>query len=543
MTSRRSRGLLALILLTYLVLGVLFAVYTPRWQAPDEPAHYNYIRYLAENRSFPVLQMGDYPHAYMEEIKGRRFPPDLSIDPIRYEYHQPPLYYSLAAPVYLLAKGNLLALRLLSVVLGAGIVLLAYATGRRIYPAWPALALAAAAFVAFLPQHLATVSQAGNDVLAELLFALVLYQLVGWLQDRPVVSDEPSAIDRPQSAIPGGHAVENPQHLRGTLSKIVLGCLLGLILITKTTAYIAAPLALGVLGWCWLRERVPARRILADLAWIALPAALIALPWYARDMAVYGWPDFLGLQRHGAVVVGQLRLGEYLAQFGAVSYLQRLIEFTFKSFWGVFGWQGVFMDSRIYLVLAILSALAAGGLVLRVARCVFRHPDASNASQTHNAQSAIRNPQSAILLAATILLTLLVYAGYNLEFVQHQGRYLFTALIPLAIFFALGWDEAVQPRSSLLLALGLLLLGFGLLAWAVALGPGLPKWPLALILVFAACMAILSSIRNTQSARRQESAMPRGHAVRHLFFVFPYVLLPLLSLYALFGAILPQLTS
>ena len=78
----------------------------PAWQAPDEPAHYNYIRYLAETGRFPVLQMGDYPHDYLEEIKSRRFPPDLSIDPIRYEYHQPPLYYSLAAPVYLLAKGR-----------------------------------------------------------------------------------------------------------------------------------------------------------------------------------------------------------------------------------------------------------------------------------------------------------------------------------------------------------------------------------------------------------------------------------------------------
>jgi 4-amino-4-deoxy-L-arabinose transferase-like glycosyltransferase len=529
MTSRRSRGLLALILLTYLVLGVLFAVYTPRWQAPDEPAHYNYIRFLAENRRFPVLQMGDYPHEYMEEIKGRRFPPDLSIDPIRYEYHQPPLYYSLAAPVYLLANGNLLALRLLSVVLGAGVVLLAYATGRRIYPAWPALALAAAAFVAFLPQHLATVSQAGNDVLAELLFALVLYQLVGWLEAPSPVRDQPSAIGHQSSAT--GHrqsAIMSLQQPRSTLSAIVLGLLLGLILITKTTAYIAVPLALGVFVWRWLRERTRARRILADLASTAIPALLLALPWYARDVAVYGWPDFLGLQRHGAVVVGQLRLGEYLAQFGAASYLRRLIEFTFKSFWGVFGWQGVFMDSRIYLVLAILSALAAGGLALRI----FRRP-----SSTANPQSAIHNPQSLWLLAAAILLTLLVYAGYNLEFVQHQGRYLFTALIPIAIFFALGWDEAVQPRSSLLLALGLVLLGFGLLAWGVTLGPGLPKWPLALILVFAACMAALSSILD------RGSTLPNGYAVRMLFFVFPYVLLPLLSLYGLFGAILPQLTS
>jgi 4-amino-4-deoxy-L-arabinose transferase-like glycosyltransferase len=517
MSPGRRHALLGVILLIYLVLGTLFAVYTPRWQAPDEPAHYNYVRYLAENGQFPVLRMGDYPHDYMEEIKGRRFPPDLSVAPIRYEYHQPPLYYFLAAPVYLLVTGNLVPLRLLSVALGAGVVALAYATVRRIYPGWPALALAAAAFVAFLPQHLATVSQVGNDVLAELLFALVLFQLVGWLQAPSAISHQRSAISRPKSTI------NNPQ------SAILLGLLLGLILITKTTAYIALPLALGVLVWRWLRDRAPARRILTDLALIALPAAVIALPWYARNAATYGWPDFLGLQRHDAVVVGQLRLREFLAQFGAASYLRRLIEFTFKSFWGVFGWQGVFMDSRIYLALALLCGVVVAGLVLRVVYSAFHRAGGSNAPRTTH--HTARTTQSLWLLAATVLLTLLVYAWYNLQFVQHQGRYLFTALIPIAIFFALGWDEALQRRSSLLIALGLLLLGFALLAWGVTLGPGLPKWPLALIFVAALGMTALHSIRNPQAA------------IRNLVFVLPYALLPFLSLYALFGAILPQLAS
>jgi hypothetical protein len=162
--------------------------------------------------------------------------------------------------------------------------------------------------------------------------------------------------------------------------------------------------------------------------------------------------------------------------------------------------------------------------VLRITRCVNRTHHAPRT--THHAP---RTAKSLWLLAATVLLTLLVYAWYNLQFVQHQGRYLFTALIPIAIGFGLGWDQALQPRSSLLIALGLVLLGFALFAWGVTLGPGLPKWPLAIIIVFAALLAALSSIRNPQSR------------IRNLVFVLPYALLPLLSLYALFGAILPQL--
>ena len=132
------------------------------------------MRFVATTGGFPVLEMGDYPHGYLEEIKSRKFPPDMSIDPIRYEFHQPPLYYVLLSPVYRLTGGAFLPLRLASVLLGAGVVLLAYAVGRRVFPQRASLALGTAAFVAFLPQHLADVSQVGNDVLAELLFAAVL---------------------------------------------------------------------------------------------------------------------------------------------------------------------------------------------------------------------------------------------------------------------------------------------------------------------------------------------------------------------------------
>ena len=83
MTRVQRRFFFAAILSLYLFLGRSSSLLTPPWQAPDEPAHFNYIRYLVENKRFPALQMGDYPHAYLEEIKASGFPADLSIDPIR----------------------------------------------------------------------------------------------------------------------------------------------------------------------------------------------------------------------------------------------------------------------------------------------------------------------------------------------------------------------------------------------------------------------------------------------------------------------------
>jgi 4-amino-4-deoxy-L-arabinose transferase-like glycosyltransferase len=513
MNAPRPRLILALILSLYFALGILFAANTPAWQAPDEPAHYNYVRYLAEQDSFPVLHMGDYPHAYLEEIKSRRFPPDLSIDPIRYEFHQPPLYYALAAPIYGLTGGDPFSLRLFSVALGAGIVLLAYAIARRVFPVRPALALGTAAFVAFLPQHLATVAQIGNDVLAELLYAAVLFVLLGWLM-KPADRKRQNREGRPGNSLG-------------------LGILLGLILITKTTAYVALPLAAGVLIWRWRRERAGIKRILIEGLAIAAPAALIALPWYARDIAVYGWPDFLGLVRHDQIVVGQLRAADFVAQQGWPAYWLRAVRDTFRSFWGQFGWMGVVLDTRVYFVLLLLSGVALGGLVLRAVR-----------------RGCRRLPLALILLGIAILLTCLVYVWYNTQFLQHQGRYLFTALIPIAIFFCLGWEGALRPGAGRILAAALAIFGFGLAAWGVIAGSGLPKWPLAITAASVAGLLILDlGLRSVErGATSTSDALPSamsatpGYALHLLAFALPFTMLPLLDLYALFGGIVPQLT-
>src|SRR5690349_7535768 len=84
------------ILLAYLIIGTLYALQTPRWQVPDEPAHYNYIRQLVTQHAFPVLEPGDYNQAYLSELTSTGFPPEKPIDSLEYEDHQPPLYYLLA---------------------------------------------------------------------------------------------------------------------------------------------------------------------------------------------------------------------------------------------------------------------------------------------------------------------------------------------------------------------------------------------------------------------------------------------------------------
>jgi 4-amino-4-deoxy-L-arabinose transferase-like glycosyltransferase len=420
--SRRAEPAgLVLIVLAYLVLGVLYATLTPPWQVPDEPAHYNYVRYLVEERRFPILQMGDYDQAYMDEITKERFDPALSIDPIRYEFHQPPLYYLLAAPIYALFDGLLLPLRLLSILLGAILLVVTYLAGKAMFPnlAWPALGMTA--FVAFIPQHVAMTAAVENDALGELCVGLVLLGLIRWLR-----ADEST----------------RPRRLIG------IGLCIGLGLLTKTTAYITLPLAVIAVGLkFWQRSpagkrHMDVRGVLAATGSLLLPALLLGLPWFVRNARVYGGLDILGLERHGQVVVGQLRTSEWIAQHGWARLPGAFITTTFHSFWAQFGWMAVPIDARIYTVLSLLSGIAAlGFLFWLIDFCTAKY----------QAQAA------AILLACSGLLTLATFLGYNLSFYQAQGRYLFPALIPLSIAWVLGLRQILRRENAALIGIALAL--------------------------------------------------------------------------------------
>ena len=146
-----EKSFFALILLSYLVAGALYAIYTPPWQAPDEPAHFNYIRQVVQNGCCPRIEEGDWGSDYLARLTSTRFAPEHldQLDSIQYEDHHPPLYYLLASVAFKLSAGDLIALRLCSVVLGAAVVCLSYLIARRLRPSQPQVALGAMALVAF----------------------------------------------------------------------------------------------------------------------------------------------------------------------------------------------------------------------------------------------------------------------------------------------------------------------------------------------------------------------------------------------------------
>lgn len=444
------------ILAGYFFVAGLFAVNVPAWQAPDEPAHYNVVRQVAGRGCCPLIEAGDWDNALLERLKGRRFTPfvdgggggvnELHLLPtIQYEDHQPPLYYMLLAPVYAASGGSLTALRLASVVIGAGMVIAAYAVTLRAFHGRYGVAWTAAAFVAFLPQHVHILASVNNDALAWVLCGAILW----------------ASIDHADG---------------GSTPAWALGLLVGVAMLTKTTAYMMAGVAFAAV---WLAPQKDRKRLadhVGDIdftehgeyrppwyatryrtwtavitglrhmllaAWYHVPTsraqrlALFLVPalalgslWWLRNIAVYGFPDFLGLGAHDEVVVGQLRTADYIARIGAGAYLRDAVGTTVTSFFGQFGWMAIPLHS--FAVGAVGLAALLGVTVLGLIASI---------------PAARRTPAARgtwLLFGLTALLAVGMLVYYNTSFVQFQGRYAYPLLIPLAVTVALGLDYLRQ---------------------------------------------------------------------------------------------------
>lgn len=506
-----------LILAGYLSAALLFALNTPAWQAPDEPAHYNYVAHIASGQGLPILDVGDYDQAYLRALVENRFPPSHPIEPIQYESHQPPLYYISAAPVYWLADGRLIFLRLYNVLLGAGVLLLIFLIVHTIFPDRPTISLGSMALAAFLPMHVAMMAAVNNDALAELLIAATVLALVRWMR----------AQDRGQA---------HPRHL------LTVGGLMGLALVTKSTTYILLPLVLlTILGVCRKRLNAQDAQALAtNLLLALLPALVIAAPLWLRNMTLYGGLDFLGLKWHDAVVLGQPRTAEWIALNGLGAYWDRAVDFTFKSFWGVFGWMGIFMDGRVYLALTIFTGVLFLGGLWAAIRMVLGWPD----SELDRFQL-----QSVAVLALLSLGALAGYVWYNLGFVQHQGRYLFPGLSGIAFFMALAWREVLRPAQGAVtgLLVGVLTLAVGAVGWLTG---NLDKW----LLLFTGLTGVLLLVQSAAGTLVQRAQVDSGlgqlihrpwvrwplTAVSSVAWLTPFLLLYLLDLAIPFAYVLTQ---
>ena len=191
---------LVALVVTSALLGLLYSVTVPLWEAPDEVAHFAYVSYLVENRSLPRQAFNiaaQHPPLYyaLAALLGSLADFDDQTD----TYHPNPAFIwsgrggvepnialhrtAETFPYRSVALAAHLA-RLVSVAACVTTVVLTYAIARRLFPDDHLLALGAAALTGFNPQFLFIGSSISPDVPAAMAGAATLWQLLKTL-DRP----------------------------------------------------------------------------------------------------------------------------------------------------------------------------------------------------------------------------------------------------------------------------------------------------------------------------------------------------------------------
>ena len=351
MSERTTRGLLALIVLLYLVLGAAYSVVNPIFESPDESLNYANIRFMVDERRLPVL-------APDEPTKA----------------HHPPLYYALGAlltwwvpdenftaiaervnPFWIYEVGepgvdnkNLYlhdpalegfpyrdvalgvhVVRWFSLALGAGTLLCVYGISRELFSRQPALVVSSVALVAFNPMFLYISTSVHDDALANLVAASMLYVTARLLVRGP------------------------------TMHRAVwLGLLAGLALLTKLTCLLILPTVGLALLWSpqtgGERDRWRnAARIGGTIACLAL---VIGGWWFVRNQILYGEPTSMERQIEA--------WGGTRDDAPSLLAAARELGFLYDSFWGAFGYGQIPMPTWAYGFPRLLGLLAVGGLLL-----------------------------------------------------------------------------------------------------------------------------------------------------------------------------------
>ncbi len=294
--------LLALALLLRLVL--LFQ--TPLFYAPDEEAHFNYIRYLALKKKLPTEL-----HRTNSRSKD-------------WEYYQPPLYYLLLAPLYKVVHHwqprnlslQVYSLRLVSLFFALAT---AYFSSRLLWSQRnPFPALAVLLFFLFLPSYLFLSVMINNDNLLFLLTALALYLLAedNWGRQR----------------------------------SLLLGLVLGLSFLTKLSAIVPVAVVFFYWGLKFISSPAQRRELLQSFIFLFLLAG--------TGLALVFWRNYYSFKLWNPEAV--VNVPVYWASYQEA--WQRTLPYLRQTFWAA---AGIYNNLRFWPHLnSFLLSIAAGGWLI-----------------------------------------------------------------------------------------------------------------------------------------------------------------------------------
>ena len=423
MPSFLSRFQLAFWLLIFAALGLSLVARVPVAKAPDEAAHWEYVQHLATLHALPVFRN------YIPPAPG-------------YEFHQPPLYYLLCAPLWAATGAGVqnYACRLVSLLCGLLTLVFIWRAARVLFPDDIRIAHLATGFAALWPLLLGTSASSNNDALGALV-CVALFERIALLFRRPL----DDAIWR--------HA-------------LWIGVWAGIGALSKNTVLVVSMAAFGALLFGVRQERSSGEAVRA--LGVAIGAMLLLSGWWLwRNQMLYGDPLAYGVFS-SAADAGTPGMVQF-AQFGIATpllYWRGLLLVLFATCWGIFGgsesaraqlkplaplpqWPDVpLLFLMLVCVLATLLMLAGS---VKLGRKYLQREKTSRDDVWLWWSVGV-----ALVFAAWLMFAIGHFSGA-------QARYLLPALLPLCVIGARAWIEIWRtPRaiwvSAVVFALTLLTL-------------------------------------------------------------------------------------
>lgn len=349
-------------------------------------------------------------HHYIQVLLSGRMP-FLTDKKINQEEHQPPLYYVTSMPWLKLGEhwgteGGVVAVRLWTLFLASGVIVLTTLIARQLVRKSMYVPGLAAIIVGMNPQFYVMSAEVNNDALASLLGSALLLCLVrlliGW---------------KPTKAW-----------------NIIIGLLTAAAFLTKMSLW---PIVAFVVVLAILKQP----RRWSTAVQLLTPLIIVASWWLTRNTLLYGEPTALQKQKDYFYAIQHQ---EFLTPHGVWIWLTLL----FETYWGRFRHFTAGMHYQTYAALKIATVIAVSGLLLFMG------------TTWRKLETRLR--WGYVGLAASFLMVTAGVLGYNLNFYQPQGRYLFPTQAAIAFFLALGLD-AVAPRRWKVFMAGAVLTGLLLL--------------------------------------------------------------------------------
>jgi len=392
--AQAVRKNLRALLLASAALMVAWSFGVPVFEGPDEPAHWQYARYINQKHDLPLYALS-CPEAASPPLYYLLIAP-LAVDARLPLVGYPGAYYTgrpyFPPRVYQNASGDFgrywpfRAARLVSVLISVFTIWFCTLAGAEASGS-PGTGLLVGGLVAFWPMFTFRGMNVSNDALMAMLSALAIYLIVRLIK-------------------------------RGFTWKTGIFAALAIAgaFLSKTNAVILpAPLLLAVIS-----EKAPWRAKLLRVGALGAFMLVLVAPWLFRNQQLYG-----DLFAQKAMLSVNKAIGSVMVEKHSLfseNILIGLPVLLIMSFIGAFGWMTLGLPPLAYLVYMI-ALVTAGFCWLEGVQ-----------------QRRIDFRLSAILSSA-IVLNLMAVVQFNLTIAAPEGRYMLPTLPALALLLGLGLES------------------------------------------------------------------------------------------------------